>query len=392
MHAFNYTRRVSQTSKRKYMKSATSLKALLALTALGSVGVSSAQNVTFYGTIDVGVENVTNVGASGSSLSRVPSNTNSIPSRLGVRGNVDIGDSNKVVYAAEAGFDPGNGNLNQGGRLLGRQAYVGLSGEYGTVSIGRQYTMVFWSMLDSDTFGGGIYGTGSLDSYIPNARADNALVWMGKFKGWTLGTQYSFGRDTVNAGPSPAGTNCPGESTDSEACRQWSAMAKYDTPSWGFAVAQDKMNGRNVGAAPDAIFGGLNTSAKTDTRQMLNGWVKVGTAKIGAGVVHRKNDGNTTVPESDLLYLGASAPLTPKFTLAAQLATLKYSANSDYNSTLMAVRGTYSLFKSTELYGQIGNIQNSAKSAVSVSGGASGSNPLAGGNQSAVDFGVRFSF
>lgn len=374
------------------MTSIQSIKTLFALTAAAAAGGSLAQSTTIYGTLDVGVENVSNVGASGSSVSRMPSNTNSIPSRLGVRGSVDIGDSNKVVYAAEAGFDPSNGNLNQGGRLLGRQAYVGLSGEYGTVSIGRQYTMVFWSMLDSDTFGGGIYGTGSLDSYIPNARADNSLAWIGKFKGWTLGTQYSFGRDTVNAGPSPAGTNCPGETTDSEACRQWSVMAKYDTPAWGIAVAQDKMNGRNVGAAPDAIFGGLNTSAKSDTRQMLNGWLKVGATKVGAGVVRRKNDGNANVPESDLFYLGASTPLTPKITLAAQWAALNYSANADYNSTLLAVRGTYSLFKSTELYGQVGNIQNSAKSAVSVSGGASGSNPLAGKNQSAVNVGMRFSF
>lgn len=374
------------------MKSSKSLKTLLALTALGGVGTSFAQSATFYGTIDVGVETVNNVGAAGESLTRVPTNTNSIPSRLGVRGSVDIGDANKAIYVAEIGFDPGNGNLNQGGRLLGRQAYVGLSGDYGTVSIGRQYTMVFWSMLDSDTFGGGIYGTGSLDSYIPNARADNALVWLGKFNGWTLGAEYSFGRDTVNAGPSPAGTNCPGESTDAQACRQWSVMAKYDTPNWGFAVAQDRMNGRNVGASPDAIFGGLNATSKTDTRQMLNGWVKVAGAKIGAGVVRRKNDGNATVPESDLSYLGVSAPLTPKLTLAAQWSALNYAANSDFNASLIAVRGTYALFKGTELFAQVGNIQNNAKSAVSVSGGATGSNPLAGTSQTAVDFGVRFSF
>lgn len=374
------------------MKSTTSLKTLLALTALGGVGASFAQSATFYGTIDVGVENVNNVGAAGESLTRVPTNTNSVPSRLGVRGNVDIGDANKVVYVAEMGFDPGNGTLNQGGRLLGRQVYVGLSGDYGTVSIGRQYTMLFWSMSDSDTLGGGIYGGGSLDSYLPNARADNALAWIGKLNGWTLGAEYSFGRDTVNAGPSPAGTNCPGESTDPQACRQWSVIAKYDAPDWGFSVAQDRMNGRNVGVSPDTIFGGLNTTDKTDTRQTLNGWVKVGTAKIGAGVVRRKNQGNATVPESDLSYLGASAPLTPKFTLAAQWATLNYSANSDFNASLLAVRGTYSLFKNAELYAQVGNIRNNAKSAVSVSGGATGSNPLAGTSQTAVDFGVRFSF
>ena len=114
---------------------------------------------------------------------------------------------------------------NQGGRLFGRQAYVGLKSGLGTVSVGRIYTMTFWSGTSADIHGGGIYGTGSLDSYLPNARVDNALGWMFNQSGWTLGATYSLGRDAVNAGPSPAGTNCAGESgADSRACRQWLSL------------------------------------------------------------------------------------------------------------------------------------------------------------------------
>ncbi len=387
------------------MKNATSAKTLFTLTALATAltaasgtaqaQVSSAtvlQNMSFYGILDVGVENLTNVGAGGDSITRVPSNTNTLPSRLGIRGFVPVDASNKVVYVAEIGLDPGNGNLNQGGRLFGRQVYVGLSGNYGTFSIGRQYTMTFWSTLDNDTLGGGIYGTGSLDSYLPNARADNSVAWTGKFNGLTLGAQYSFGRDTVNAGPSPAGTNCPGEGTDNQACRQWSLMVKYDTPTWGVALSQDKLNGRNVGASPDTIFGGLNTTAKSDTRTVIGGWVKLSDVKVGLGVVKRKNDGNATAPDSDLWYVGASVPLSQGFTLAAQYAALRYSATSDLDASLLAVRGTFALFKGAEVYAQLGHISNGIKSAISVSSGASGSNPAAGKDQTGIDFGIKFSF
>lgn len=366
---------------------------LLAVAALCSTGATLAQTPTIYGLIDVGVEHVTNVGAGGDALTRVPTNTNTLPSRLGVRGTVDVGEGLAVLYTAEMGFDPGNGNLNQGGRTFGRQVFAGLSSPYGNVTIGRQYTMTYWSGLDADILGAGIYGTASLDTYLPNARADNSIAWTQKFGGLTLGAEYSVGRDTVNGNPpNPSATNCPGESTDAAACRQWSIMAKYDTPVWGLAFAQDQLSGRTVGAAPDAIFGGLNSSGKSDTRTTVNGWYKFGDLKLGGGVIRRVNDGSATIPNSDLLHLGVAYPLTAKFTLSGQWASLNYSASSDYNAALLAVRGSYSLFKGADLYAQLGNIQNSSKSAVSVSGGATGSTPVAGASQSAIDFGFRYSF
>ena len=48
-------------------------------------------NVTLYGLLDTGVEHVTNVGASGSGLTRLPLLTGSVPSRLGFRGSEDLG-------------------------------------------------------------------------------------------------------------------------------------------------------------------------------------------------------------------------------------------------------------------------------------------------------------
>lgn len=373
-------------------------KMMLAAAGLLVGGAALAQGgpprdgVTLYGLIDAGVDIVSNVGADGKTVRRMPLNSNTAPSRLGVRGSESLGNGLRAVFNFEMGLAPGTGGLQQGGRAWGRQAYVGFAGPFGTISLGRQYTMTFWAGTSADVHGGGVYGTGSLDSYLPNARADNSIAWQGTFSGLTLGANYSFGRDAVNAGPSPAGTNCPQVATDSRACRQWSAMAKYDARTWGVALAYDRMYGRNVGAPPDAVFGGLNSSDKSDSRLYLNGWFNLGEVKIGGGFIHRNNDGNAARPKSNLMHIGVVAPITTNFTLSAQALTLRYRNVSQYNSTLVAVRGTYSFSKRTAAFIQLAHIDNQAKAAVSVSGGGPGTTPAAGADQTGINIGLRHSF
>ena len=373
---------------RQFAPVATAVAALVCATAAHAQQGSSVQ---LYGLLDASVEYISSVAGS-YSLTRVPTNTGTAPSRLGFRGNEDLGNGMSAVFTMEMGLDPGNGVSNQGGRLFGRQAYVGLKSGMGTVTVGRIYSMTFWSGLNADIHGGGIYGTGSLDSYLPNARVDNALGYMYSQSGLTLGATYSLGRDAVNAGPSPAGTNCPGESSDSRACRQWSLMAKYDTPTWGAALANDRQHGRNVGPAPDAIFGGLTSSSKSDNRLIVNGWVKLSQTKIGGGVIHRQNDGLPTRSKSDMWHLGVLHPITPQFDLSAQWVGLRYSGASAYNANLISVRGTYNLTKRTAAYAQAAYISNNSNAAVSVSGGAPGSNPAVGKSQTRFNVGLRHSF
>lgn len=357
--------------------------AAMALTAATSHAQSSS--VTVYGLIDTGIEHVTKVGSAGDGLTRMPTLTGTLPSRIGFRGAEDLGDGLKAVFALENGFAPDAGTLAQGGRLFGREATVGLSGNWGTVSLGRQYTMLFWSLFDSDILGPNIYGTSSIDSYIPNARADNSIAYRGTFNGLTMGAGYSLGRDTVNAGPSPAGTNCAGESAvDRRACRGWSAMLKYDTPSWGVAGAHDRING-----GPGA-FAGLTSSSLSDSRSTLNGYIKFGSAKVAGGVMQRDNEASLT-PKSNLYFIGAAYSFTPAFTVDAELIKLNVK-NSANEATLFAVRGLYHFSKRTKSYVTAGHIANDGTLNISVSGGAAGSNPAAGASQSGVMVGMRHAF
>ena len=143
---------------------------------LGFATTGFAQSsVTLYGVLDTGVEYVSHANADGKGIVRMPSITGELPSRWGLRGSEDLGGGYKAVFALESGFNVGNGTMGQGTRLFGRQSWVRIESPYGTLSFGRQYTMTYYAVLDSDLLGPNIYGLPSLDAYIPNGRADNAV-------------------------------------------------------------------------------------------------------------------------------------------------------------------------------------------------------------------------
>jgi len=50
---------------------------------------------------------------------------------------------------------------------------------------------------DVDILGTNIYGSSSLDSYLPNTGADNPIAYRGTFGEWNVGATYSPGRDVI---------------------------------------------------------------------------------------------------------------------------------------------------------------------------------------------------
>ncbi len=354
----------------------------LAASAGLAFGTASAQdNVTVYGLIDTGVEYVTNANAAGDSAVKMPSLTGTLPSRIGFKGSEDLGNDLKVLFVLESGFAPDTGAMGQGNRLFGRQAYVGLQNGYGSFTFGRQVNMTYLVGFKADVMGPNIHSIGSLDSYLPNARSDNAIGYLGKFSAFTLGATYSFGRDASAAG-GPAATNCAGEvAGNSKACRQVTALLDYDNKSWGMAGAYDIRYG-NTGAA----FG-LTSSDYYDEHVSLNGYVMLGKTKLGAGLIKHKTH-TATDTRSDLYFAGISHPFSSNLVLDTQLARLDIK-NSSNDTTLLTARATYKLSKRTALYTSVGHVSNSGTAAVAVD--AAGSIG-AGMSQTGIMAGVRHFF
>jgi predicted porin len=361
------------------------LRSIALAAAFAAPALASAQSVTLYGVVDTGVEYLNHIGAASDSVVKMANLSGTVPSRWGLRGTEDLGGGMKASFVLESGFAPDSGSMNQGGRLFGRQAWVGLANNWGQISFGRQYTMFFWATLDSDILGPNAYGSGSLDSYFPNARADNAIAYKGKFGGLTVGATYSFGRDTVNAGPSPSGANCAGENpADSSACREWSALLQYETSWWAVSAAYDSLRG-----GPGA-FGGLTSSALKDDRLALGGYMLLQNTKIGLGWIARRN-GALATPRSNLFYGGAAYDITPAVNLAAELFYLDYRHSSD-RALLGAVRASYAFSKRTSTYVTAGYINNDGKLALSVDSASTGASPVAGGTQLGAMVGIKHTF
>ena len=82
------------------------------------------------------------------------SNLSDAGSRIGLKGSEDLGNNNAVIYNLEWGFD---GMAQEGGSFKNRLALLGLTGDWGTFTAGRQYNPFYNVIVDGtvvDSFNG----------------------------------------------------------------------------------------------------------------------------------------------------------------------------------------------------------------------------------------------
>jgi len=389
------------------------LKALTVGLALAFPLLASAQDssVTLYGNIDTAINWTNNIGQNESDYTGVNTQTNSWPSYWGLRGSEKLSDNLTAVFNLESGFNSGTGGSNQGGRLFGRQAWVGLKGDWGQLSFGRQYSMLFWSMLNSDIMGPNAHGLGGLDGYIPDRRQDNSILYMGNFNGIKFGATYAKGRDTNDT--APTGSSACGANYDSEnACSSYSAMLGYDAANWGVNVAYDVLKGSE---GKNWRGSGLDSSDKSDRRLAINAWTQLDALKLGLVYINRNTDGTIGTSKngttnydlgdrSDLYSLGASYALTPAVTIDGSVNYINFknarnttnSSDESSSSWLYVARVKYALSKRTSVYASAGYVTNNGAAISAANSGSGGTNldyaPAAGNNQTSVMAGVRHSF
>jgi predicted porin len=129
------------------------LAALYAAVALAPHAAHAQSSVTVYGIVDASVRYADNAAAGGASLKTLGDGVFT-GSRLGFRGTEDLGGGLRAFFTLEQGIDPSTGTLQQStgtanygqsaapnGRAWGRTSLVGLGTPYGTITLGRQYTL-----------------------------------------------------------------------------------------------------------------------------------------------------------------------------------------------------------------------------------------------------------
>ena len=204
-------------------------KTLIALAALSAIsGIAHAQStVTIYGILDTYAQSYkTNVFVP----SAVAGNPGSIQAltltkidgggmsgnRWGIRVREDLGGGLAAVGNLESGFAIDTGASNQGGRLFGRRATVGLTGGFGTVTIGRNaspYTdVVYQTNINGTVFDPAYGNTGAAVSPTQAASLQgngaNAVAFLrqGGFTGATwVGSNIWFSNSIKYISPTVGG-------------------------------------------------------------------------------------------------------------------------------------------------------------------------------------------
>ncbi|RQS06737.1 porin [Burkholderia sp. Bp8998] len=172
-------------------------KLLLASTVLGIVSYTAhaQSSILLYGIIDEGINY--NSNANGERLYNLSSGVLN-GSRWGLRGNEDLGGGVAAIFVLENGFDLNSGKLGQGGLEFGRQAFVGVSSPYGTLTIGRQYDSVvdyLGPLAIGAQWGGSLNAHPSdTDNFNNTNRTNNAIKFTSPtLAGFTFGGMYALG-------------------------------------------------------------------------------------------------------------------------------------------------------------------------------------------------------
>jgi len=113
--------------------------ATIVLGALTSTATAQS-NMTISGIIDTGLMRVNHVG-DGTQSNTFMINGILSASNVSFQGKEDLGNGLSAIYQLQAGFNPSEGTLLANNQLFSRNAYVGLNGSFGSLTLGRHWNV-----------------------------------------------------------------------------------------------------------------------------------------------------------------------------------------------------------------------------------------------------------
>jgi len=130
-------------------------KNLIAVAALATLAVSAQaqSSVTLYGNVDASLAYVkTKVKGAGSSTTTGVESSVLTDSFFGLKGQEDLGGGLKAIFKLESSIDVDTG-AQADGNFFGKNAYVGLVGGFGTLTLGNQESLFKTEAAAFDAFG-----------------------------------------------------------------------------------------------------------------------------------------------------------------------------------------------------------------------------------------------
>lgn len=157
-----------------------------------SGGVFAQSSVTLYGVVDTSMLYQTHANKNNDSVVQMTDGAVNA-SRIGFRGKEDLGGGLSTIFDLEGGFQPQSGTFDSSNTIFNRHAYVGLQGDWGAVTLGRQDTLFFAGLGNYDPLTVGNYYNNSWFFYQSAPRYSSMVKYEGSFSGLSVGASYALG-------------------------------------------------------------------------------------------------------------------------------------------------------------------------------------------------------
>ncbi|SFO87219.1 Outer membrane protein (porin) [Variovorax sp. OK605] len=418
-------------------------KSLVALATLAVAGVASAQSsVTLFGVVDASISGYSNTArdnratvfpnafgiptylnqGSVKTSRRELANSGYNSSRLGFRGTEDLGGGLAASFWLEAPISNDDGQ--QGIATFARRSTVSLSGGFGEVRLGRDYTPTFWNDTVFDPFGTNGVGTNLISTantgfggFGTPAASTGAFTNVGS-------SNYVRASNTIGYFLPPNLGGFYGQFQYGMA-----EKTKYDNGIFTPATANTQRQGRYIGGRFGYANGPLDVALAYGSSTVGDDYyagttTKVNTLNLGASYdfgpvklfgelskAKNKIDYEVTPvlggrPDVDLTgyLLGVTVPVGAGL-IRASWSHVKYDTNTpatlfavntpDPKANKIALGYVHNLSKRTALYATIARISNKNGAGLTV-GGPAFYNNAAGAftpkSSTGYDFGIRHAF
>ncbi|KLU25257.1 porin [Caballeronia mineralivorans PML1(12)] len=260
--------------------------------------------------------------------------------RWGIKGAEDLGGGTKVNFQLESGFNIATGGQQFTNAMFGRQAWIGGSNpEYGSLTIGRQYTPYY--TLVTAPYGPTLWLTGGigahpgdLDQMDLDYRANSSLVYVSpKFYGVTVGASYSL-------------AGVPGSIYSGST---WSGALQYASGPLGIGAAFERINNSTSGGGVFGTDSTTTTGGQSGVSAVTNGYQGAQAQQrfAVAGLWTFNSSWDVSVSYSNVQYIpGINSKFSDTAVFNTEGAVLHYKALRDLD-----LAGGYSYTRASKANG-----------------------------------------
>jgi predicted porin len=392
------------------------MKKQVVVCAVSGIVLSSAHaqsSVTLYGVADAGLAFTSN--AAGAHQYAMAGGTNGA-NRWGLTGTEDLGGGLRALFTIEGGYLIGTGKMGINGTEFGRQSFVGLASNYGTLTLGRQYSATYMAVGPMSAGGnwaaiGAGYGThpGDVDNLDSSNRIANAIKYQSpSYQGLQITALYSLGGvagDFTKNEVIDFGTTYTNGAVSLAAGY---LLAKNPNFSFWGNKANDSTVGVNIVSPVNSGY------ATAGSQQIIGAAGKYSVGGATVGVVYTntqfRNLGSVAVQgvnTTEAHYTGSAVfntgelnfkyQLTPALVLGLAYSYMKNSGAGDLGSARyqqVDMGGIYSLSKATALYafGIYQNAHGSDSTGSPAVAAITGATPSNNNHQIVASFGMTHQF